>query len=103
MESHSATLKNGSNDGHTAMSEIGRELKSSAMQVGSALKSATSAIRDDLGVAAKETYSDLVASGKAEAKELAGQVGSKVQHSPLLAIGIAFGLGMVACSFLSKR
>jgi ElaB/YqjD/DUF883 family membrane-anchored ribosome-binding protein len=82
-----------------AAEHLGNELRSSARQVGSAIRDAGSAVSTDVGTVAHDSYNSMLASGR----EGARQIESKVQESPLMAIGIAFGIGLLTSAFLSRR
>jgi ElaB/YqjD/DUF883 family membrane-anchored ribosome-binding protein len=84
---------------HGAVEHLGSELRSSARQVGSAIRDASSAVGTDVGAVANESFNSLVTSGK----EGARQIESKVQESPLVAIGIAFGIGLLASALFARR
>ena len=82
-----------------AAENLGREIKSSARQVGSAIKDVSVAVSNDVGTAAHDTYDSIVASGRDSAKKIE----ARVQESPLLAIGIALGVGAIASALLFRR
>jgi ElaB/YqjD/DUF883 family membrane-anchored ribosome-binding protein len=82
-----------------AAENLGRELRTSAQHLGTAIKDASCAMSDSVGTAAQGAYDSLVASGK----ESACQVESKIQQSPLLAIGIAFGIGMLTSALCYRK
>ena len=82
-----------------AAENLGKELKASANLVGSAIKDAGYAVSSNVGNAAEEAYDTLVESGREGAKELE----SKVKKSPLLAVGVAFGIGMIASALCFRR
>jgi len=103
MNSTNSMSSNGSKDEKSSVAHLTRELKGSASQVGSAIKNATTAISEDLGTAANDMYKSVVDTGRKSAEQLADEVETRVQDSPLLAIGIAFGLGMLLSSMLTRR
>ena len=78
---------------------IGHEINVGARQVGSAIRDAGAAVGHNVAVSAQDTFDSLVASSK----EGAAQLESKVQNSPLLAVGVAFGIGLIASSLLFRK
>ena len=83
----------------SAAENLGREIKSGASKVGCAIKDASIAVGNDVGAVAQDTYDSVVASGREGAKQLE----SRVQQSPLMAIGIAFGVGLLASSIFFRK
>lgn len=81
---------------------LSQELKDSVSQVGSAFRRATHAVSEDLGTAAKDTYNSLMVSGKEGVRDIAHQVEGRVKESPFLAIGVAFGVGLLASWLFSR-
>jgi ElaB/YqjD/DUF883 family membrane-anchored ribosome-binding protein len=87
-------------DGALAAAEnLGKEFKTSVQHVGSAIKDASQAVSHDVGVVAKDAYDSILSSGQEKAK----QMESTVKESPLLAIGIAFGVGVLVSTLLARR
>lgn len=87
---------------------IGHEINIGARQVGTALRDAGAAVshRDagaavshNVAVGAQDTLDSIVATSR----DGAAQLESKVQNSPLLAVGVAFGVGLIASSLLFRK
>ncbi len=83
----------------SAAENIGKELNTGVRQVGSAIKEASVAIGSNVGAAAHDTYDSLVETGHRGAAQLE----SKVQESPLIAIGIAFGAGLLTSALYCRK
>jgi ElaB/YqjD/DUF883 family membrane-anchored ribosome-binding protein len=87
------------NDALMAAENIGNELRASVQHVGAAFKDAGSAVSCEVGSMAEKAYNSLVSTGETSAK----QVERTVRDSPLLTIGIAFGVGVIASALFFQR
>jgi hypothetical protein len=79
--------------------KLGKELKNGVHDIGCAIREAGTTVGHDVSALAEDTYGSIVQSGREGAKQLQSQV----QSSPLLALGLAFGAGLLASSFWARR